>query len=64
MRKIICTIDKKTGVMTIRTEGYSGAECLAATKELRARLGITAEPVLTPEFYAGQAEDQTTQAGA
>lgn len=40
MKKIITTIDRKTGGMSVKTEGYSGGECLEATKQLESGLGM------------------------
>lgn len=39
-KKIIAVINKKTGALSITTEGYNGAECLEATKELEQGLGM------------------------
>lgn len=57
--KVIATINKKTGTITIKSEGIQGEGCLLATKKLREGLGITAEPDPTPDFY--QAEEQAQQ---
>jgi hypothetical protein len=39
-KKIIAVINKKTGALSITTEGYNGAECLKATEELERGLGM------------------------
>lgn len=58
MKKITARINKRTGVITIQTDGFTGEACLLATKKLRDGLGITDEPDRTSEFYA---EDTTTE---
>lgn len=58
-KKIIATINKKTGAITIRTEGYNGAECLNATKKLEDGLGLNTDGrEYTPEFYDTTSEQQ------
>ena len=59
MKKVIAKINKKTGAITLQTEGFSGEGCLEATKKLRDGLRIEAEPTPTPEYY--QAEEQAQQ---
>ena len=41
MKQIICTIKKATGAVTVKAEGYAGASCLEATRQLEEKLGIT-----------------------
>ena len=62
MKKIKCSIDPKTGEMKILTEGYSGEECLAATKPLEDGLGMNAACTLTEEFYKN-AQQSDVQVG-
>lgn len=57
-KKVIAKINKKTGKLTLSTEGFSGEACLAATKKLREGLGIEAEPDKLPEFYNEEVKDQ------
>lgn len=52
--KIIARINKKTGAVTLKTEGFQGESCLEATKKLRADMGIEAEPERTSEFYTNE----------
>lgn len=62
-KKIIATIDRKTGGLTIKTEGYAGAECLEATKQLEQGLGMDqACAVPTEEMYK-QPEDREKEIG-
>lgn len=64
MGKVIGRINKKTGAITIKTEGFNGEACLEATRKLRARLGIDKEPERTNEYYIQpQTEDQSLQQG-
>lgn len=51
-KKIIAKINKKTGGLEIKTEGYSGGECEEATRQLEQGLGMDqACSVPTPEMY-------------
>ena len=59
MKKIIARINKTTGAITLKTEGFSGEACLEATKKLREGLRIEAEPEKTGEYY--QTEDEAHQ---
>jgi Protein of unknown function (DUF2997) len=61
MKKVIAKIDKKTGKLTLSTEGFSGEACLAATKKLREGLGIDAEPEKLPEFFQEEVKDEQQQ---
>lgn len=63
-KKIIYTINKKTGAHSVRTEGYHGPECLEATKPLEEGLGMNqACAVPTPEMYETPAEEQKETLG-
>jgi DUF2997 family protein len=59
--KVVAKINKKTGVITIRSEGIAGEGCLLATKKLREGLGIEAEPDKTPEFYQEEVKQDLQQ---
>jgi hypothetical protein len=39
------------GETTVQTQGYAGAECLAASAFLEKALGVTTREVHTAEFY-------------
>ena len=56
-------ISKKTGLMKLETQGFSGEACLEATKGLREKLGIDTEPEKTSEFFTGEDQD-TVNTGA
>lgn len=59
MKKITAKIDVRTGRVTIETEGYEGATCLAATKALEEGLGLR-EPdrELKPAYYQENPDNQ------
>lgn len=60
MKTIRIKIEKKTGKITISTEGYQGAECLAATKKLEDGLGLNdPDRELTDEYHQTTDEQQT-----
>lgn len=61
MSKVIAVINKKTGAITIKTEGFSGEACLKATEKLREGLGIDAEPEKTDEYYAAEQTNNLSQ---
>lgn len=63
-KKVIAKIDKATGKLSITTEGYSGGECLEATKALEAGLGMTQACELTPEYFQEKQEQQQEIGGA
>lgn len=67
-KKIITTIDKKTGQMTVKTEGYNGAECLeGAAAQLEKELGMTADGgscQLTTEYFQNKEDNQNQVGGA
>lgn len=60
MKRIIAKINKTTGAIEVKTEGYNGAECLEATKGLEQGLGLDqACAVPTSEMYNEEKQDQT-----
>jgi hypothetical protein len=64
-KKIIATINKKTGEITIKTDGYAGAECLEATAGLERGLGMNpATCELTPEYWQQKQDEQQQVGGA
>ena len=59
MKKITATINKKTGELQIKTDGFSGPECLEATKQLEEGLGMNqACAVPTQEMYNVEQKEQ------
>jgi len=49
--KLIEITVSPTGETTIRTQGYSGTECLDATRSLEAALGVKTVEQHTAELY-------------
>ena len=47
-----------TGQVVIKTEGFTGKACLAATAKLKAALGTVTEMVSTPEMNVVQQQEQ------
>ena len=59
MSRVIEVIVSPKGETSIQTKGYSGSECLQASKFLEQALGIVASEKKTAEFYqAAQAQQQ------
>jgi len=59
MKRIIGKIDKRSGKITITTEGFEGATCLEATKKLEEGLGIKEpEREYKAEFYTTTEQEQ------
>lgn len=56
MSRIIEVVISPQGETTVQTKGYSGSDCLAATKFLEEALGVVGSDRKTSEFYG-----QTTQ---
>jgi len=50
-KQITAKIDKKTGKITMETSGFTGAECVEATKEIELALGKVESQEKTPEYY-------------
>ena len=51
MKKIVFTINSKTGAVTVKPEGYKGDECFTKTKKLEQGLVMSGQCELTPENY-------------
>ncbi len=56
-RTIEVTVSPR-GETAVRTRGYAGADCLAASRFLEQALGVVTADVKTPEFHQGQAAEQ------
>lgn len=64
MKRIFCKVSKKTGAVTIQTDGYAGASCLEATAKLEKGLGIEdSKRELTAEFHNTESVDETQKLG-
>lgn len=59
MPRIIEVTVSPLGVATVQTRGYTGGDCLQASKFLEHALGVTATDHKTAEFYQGQQTEQT-----
>ena len=51
MSRIIEVVVSPKGESTIQTKGYSGGECLQASKFLEQALGVVANEQKTGEYY-------------
>jgi hypothetical protein len=58
MSRIIEVTISPRGVTTVQTKGYSGGDCLQASKFLEHALGVLASDHKTAEFYQGQQTEQ------
>jgi hypothetical protein len=58
MNRIIEVTVSPKGETSIQTKGYTGADCLQASKFLEQALGVAAKDVKTGEFYAATQNDQ------
>jgi hypothetical protein len=58
MPRIIEVTVSPQGETTIQTKGYSGGDCLKASKFLEQALGAVASDTKTPEFYQTTPADQ------
>ena len=58
MPRIIEVTVSPKGEATVQTKGYTGGDCLAASRFLEQALGISAVDQKTAEFFQGQSTDQ------
>ena len=58
MSRIIEVIVSPTGETKIQTKGYSGSECLQASKFLEQALGVTTSDTRTAEYYSAASQEQ------
>ena len=63
MSKTIEIIVSPTGQTQIKTPGFSGTSCQAASLPYERALGVKQSEQLTPEFYAEQAAATRLQEG-
>jgi hypothetical protein len=59
--KTIEIIVSPTGEVNLQAHGYAGRECLAATRQLEAALGLKTGDHLTNDFYRLPAQAQQRQ---
>ena len=57
MKVIEITVDPK-GQAKVETKGFSGSECLEASRFLEHALGQRTDEKLTAEFYQAQSSEQ------
>jgi hypothetical protein len=58
MPRIIEVIVSPQGETTVQTRGYTGGECVQASKFIEHALGVVAADVKTSEFYQTQVQQQ------
>ena len=63
MSRIIEVTISPRGVTTVQTKGYTGGDCLQASKFLEQALGVSTSDHKTAEFYQGQQTEQTLPQG-
>jgi hypothetical protein len=61
MNRIIEVIVSPKGETSIQTKGYSGSECLQASKFLEQALGVAGTEHKTAEFYQPTQTEQHVQ---
>ena len=59
MARIVELTVSPRGETTVQTKGYSGGDCLAASRFLEQALGVPVRDQKTAEFYQAQATGQT-----
>ena len=58
MPRIIEVTVSPRGEATVQTKGYTGDDCLAASRFREQALGVSAADHKSAEFFQGQAADQ------
>jgi hypothetical protein len=61
MSRVIEVTVSPQGETTVQTKGYSGADCLLASKFLEQALGVPTQERKTAEFYEEAAVEQHVQ---
>jgi hypothetical protein len=61
MPRIIEVIVSPTGETRLQTRGYSGGDCLQASKFLEQALGVTSSDTKSAEFYEASGNEQRVQ---
>jgi hypothetical protein len=61
MARVIEVVVSPTGETTVQTKGYTGADCLQASRFLEQALGVITADCKTPEFYQNQSARQQLQ---
>ena len=58
MSRVIEVIVSPTGETTVQTKGYSGVDCLQASKFLEEALGVAKADQKTAEYFQDAAHEQ------
>jgi len=58
MKKIVMTVDPKTGKIEVETTGFKGKECIEETKWLEKAIGKAKQVKKKPEYYQKAAKKQ------
>ena len=61
MTRVIEVVVSPKGETTLQTQGFTGADCLQASKFLEQALGLVASDRKTAEFYQTQSTQQQVQ---
>ena len=61
-KKIEITVSPE-GATSIKTTGFSGSSCKAATRDLERALGVAGRETLQPEYFQQQAGQSQIQQG-
>jgi hypothetical protein len=61
MVRVIEVVVSPTGEATVQTKGYTGADCLQASRFLETALGVVAAEQKTAEFFAAGDVEQHVQ---
>jgi hypothetical protein len=61
MQRIIEVTVSPQGETKVQTKGFTGSDCLEASKFLETALGIPTSDKMTPEFYGAAANQQQVQ---
>ena len=61
MARLIEVTVSPAGETTVQTKGYTGGDCLQASKWLEEALGLVAGEQKTTEFYQDQTNQQQVQ---
>jgi hypothetical protein len=61
MPRIIEVVVSPAGETTIQTKGYTGADCLQASRFLEQALGVTTADRMTAAFFEAAQTDQHVQ---
>ena len=61
MPRVIEVIVSPTGETTVQTKGFSGGDCLEASRWLEQALGLATHERRTAEFYGAETTEQQIQ---